>query len=244
VNTSSLPQIIGDVCVALAALVFLLPLQNLLWDYAERHLSDDRWVTPILAALIPLWLLLLVALLCVTHTGGFDWLRLGRPALYALTVGAGLSLGVVTFVFIGLYIRPGFTPRFLYTPVIYLVPLATGLLVILSLNQKPGTGIPIEWLRWPWTLFTALCLLVCAGFIGHRLVNSGFSGMAEFAHRVMNARDTTPEHLATIASLDPQRDFSELLNRARGVFPSAVRQAATERLRSNPAFVEALAGDL
>lgn len=243
-NTSPLLQITGNVCVALAAIVLFLPLQNLLWDYAEKHLSDDRWVTPLLSALVPLWLLLLVALLCMARGGGFDWLGLGRPALYALTVAAGLSLAVVTFVFIALYIRPGFTPRALYTPGIYLIPLATGLMVILSLNQNAGRGIPVEWLRVPWAVFAGLSLVACAAFLGHRLVSSGFVGVADLAHRILNARDTTPERLANIATLDPHSDFQELLNRARGVEPSVVREAATARLRTNPAFVEALASEL
>lgn len=244
VNTSLPIQITGNACVAIAALVFLLPFQRLLWNYAGKYLSDDRWVTPLLTALIPLWLLLLVALLCVTHSGGFDWLSLGRPALYALTVAAGLALGVVTFVFIALYIRPGFTPRILYTPVIYLVPLATGLLVLLSLNQKHAPGIPIEWLRWPWTLFAAFSLVGCAGFFGERLVHSGFRNVANFAHHILNARNTKPEHLATIARLDPERDFDELLNFARGVESSTVRDAATTKLRTHPAFVDALKAEL
>ena len=243
-NVSPLTQTIGNVCVALAALVFLLPLQRLLWDYAGRHLNDDRWVTPVLFILIPLWLLLLGALLCMTASGGFDWLRLGRTVLYALTVGASVALAVVTFVFIALYIRPGFTPRVIYTPGIYLVPLATGLLVVLSLNQKLAPGIPIQWLRWPWTAFAALSLVACAGFFGHRFVTAGFGGMANFAHRMLNARDYTPEHLAKIATLDPQQNFTELLRYANQYQTRAVREAATARLRSRADFIEVLAAVL
>ncbi len=243
-NPSPLLQTIGNVCVTLAALVFLLPLQRLLWTYASKHVNDDHWVTPALLILSPLWLLLMGALLCVTASGGFDWLRLGRPALHALTVAASVSLALVSFVFIALYIRPGFTPRFLYTPAIYLIPLATGLLVILTINQRLAAGIPIQWLRWPWTIFTALSLAGCVAFFGHRLVNTGFGGMAAFAHRLRQARDTTPDHLASIAALDPQRDFAALLKYARAVEHQAVREAATARLRRNPACIDTIAAVL
>lgn len=242
-SSSSLIQITGNVCVALAALVFLLPLQRVLWDYAPKHLSDDRWVTPVLFSLIPLWLLLMAALLCMTASGGFDWLRLGRPALYAFTVGASLALAVVTFVFIALYIRPGFTPRIIYTPGIYLIPLATGLLVVSSLNQKLASGIPLQWLRWPWAVFAALSLIACLGFFGYRLVNSGFGGIANFAHRILNARNYTAEHLAKIATLDPQNGdgFLELLNLANRHHDRKTREAATARLRELPDFATRLA---
>ena len=87
-NVTPLQQTLGNICAGLATLIFLLPLQHLLSDYARKEVSHNQWVTPALFILIPLWLLLMGALLCVTSSGGFDWLRLGRPALYAFTVAA------------------------------------------------------------------------------------------------------------------------------------------------------------
>lgn len=242
-NSSSLLQTIGNVCVGLAALVFLVPLQHLLWDYGRKHVNHDQWVTPALFILIPLWLLLLIALLCVTASGGFDWLRLGRTVLDALTVAASLALAVVTFVFIALYIRPGFTPRLLYCPVIYLLPLATMLLVVLSLNPKLASGIPIQWLRLPWTIFAALSLVACAGFFGHRLVRTGFGGMANLVHQIRHARENAPDHLARIPTLDPQSEFgfAELLGLADVYHDRETREAATARLRELPDFATRLA---
>ncbi|MFO0802807.1 MAG: hypothetical protein U0791_06750 [Gemmataceae bacterium] len=240
----SIAQTIGNVCVALAAFLFLLRLRRLLRDYASQYLSDNRWTRPVLITLIPVWLLLMGALLCMTAGGGFDSLSLSRPVLYALTVAASVALATVNFVFIALYIRPGFTPRAIYTAVIYLVPLTTALLAVLSLNQKNAPGDPIQWLRRPWTLFAALCLVVCAMFFGRRLINRGFRGLTEITHRILNARNTTPEHLAKIATLNPQSDFAELLELTRPVRSRVVCKAATARLRTNPAFVESLAAAL
>ncbi len=243
-NPSPLVQIIGNICVGLATLVLLIPLPRMLSHYASKHLSDDQWVTPALLVLIPLWLLLMGALLCVTASGGFDWLRLGRPALYTLTVAASLSLAVVTFVFVGLYIRPGFTPSALYAPVIYLVPLATGLLVVLSVNQKLAPGIPIQWLRWPWTIFAALSLVVGVAGLGCWVVRTGRSGVAGIAHRIANLGPSSRETLAQISALDPETHFESLLWRASGSGNREVREAATARLRSHPSFLERMAGEL
>ena len=237
-------QIIGNVCAALAVVVFLWPLQKLLWAYAEKNLSNNEWVPPILFVLIPVWLLLMGALLCVTASGGFDWLRLGRPALYAFTVAATLALAVVSFVFIALYIRPGFTPRGLYSPVIYLVHFATVLLVLLSLNQKFVPGIPVQWLRWPWTIFAALSLVACVGFGGYWIVRTGAGGVMGIAHRIRHPGPSDQEILAKISTLDPQADFSGLLSRAGQYESRDVREAATARLRSHPKFLEILAAEL
>jgi hypothetical protein len=165
-NPSAAPQIIGNLCVGIAALAFLLPLQKLLMDYAGKHVNDDQWVKPALFALIPLWLALIVAMSCVTSIGGFDGLKLGRPTVHLFAVAATASLAALTFVLVASYIRPGFTPRGLYTPGIYLVPLATLLLALLSLNPKLGSAFPIQWLRLPWTLVASLSLIVCVGFLG------------------------------------------------------------------------------
>jgi hypothetical protein len=242
-NTALLTQITGNVCVGLAALVLFFPLQNRFRDFARQYPSDDRWATPVLGALIPLWLLLMVALLCMAASGGFDGLRLGGLVLYTLTIGASTALATVTFVFIGLYIRPGFTPRGIYTPGIFLTPCTTGLLVVLHLNRELAPGLPVGWLWWPWVILTAASLALCTGFFGHRLLRSGF-GVRELVGRILNARDTAPEHLAKIATLDPPSDFYELLGYANPYRSRVVREAATARLRTHPEFVEALAANL
>lgn len=151
-NVSVLPQPIGNVCAGLATLVFLIPFQRLLPKYADKHLNSDEWATPDLQVLAPLWLLLMVSLLCVSIIGGFDWLRLGRLALYVLAVAGTLALAVVSFVFIGLYFRPGFTPSVLYLPVIYLVPISTVILVVVRRKrldcahiQNFLNGYPRNW---------------------------------------------------------------------------------------------------
>lgn len=239
-NIPPLLQVTGDICTGLAAIVFLFPLRHLLSDYARRYVQDDRWVTPALLLGIPLWLLLMVALLCVTASGGFDWVRLGRPALHTLTVGATLSLGVVWFLFVGLYIRPGFTPRSLYYPFLCLVPLATGLLVLSSLNPRLAPGLPMQWLRWPWTVLAGASLVGCILFFGSRLLSAGCRGLTDFADRCLSARDATPDHLAKIAALDPRQDFTELLSYGAQYRSRTVREAATARLRSREDFIDAL----
>ncbi|MBL9190211.1 MAG: hypothetical protein JNK23_22205 [Opitutaceae bacterium] len=237
-------QIIGNICVALATLIFLLRLQPLLTDYASKEASNDQWVTPALFVLIPVWLLLMVALLCMTASGGFDWLRLGRPALYALTAAASLALAVVSFVFVALYIRPGFTPRGLYSPVLYLVHFGTVVLVLLSLNQKLAPGIPMHWLRWPWTIFTALSLVACVVLFGYWIARTGAGGVMGIAQRIRHPGPSTGEIFSHISTLDPEKNFEELLRGANRLQSREVREAATARLRSNPKYLEMLAAEL
>ena len=243
-NPTTTQQLIGNVCAGLATLVFLWPLQRFLWEWARREVSKDQWVMPALYILVPLWLLLMVALLCVTASGGFDWIRLSRTKLYLLTVAGAFALAMASYLFIGLYIRPGFTPRGLYTPVLYLVTLSTVLLVVGSLNPKLAAAIPTQWLLRPWAWFTAFSLVVCVAVGGYWIATNGVRGVVGFAHRISNLGPASTEQLAEIAKLDPENDFESLLWRANGDAGSEVREAATARLRSHPQFLERLSSEL
>ena len=238
------PQAIGIACAGLASLVLLVPLRRLLSTYAKTHINDDQWVMPALAVVAPLWLLLMGALLCVTVSGGFDWLRLGRPALYTLTVAASLALGAVTFVFVATFIRPGFTPRALYRPVITLVPLATIVLVIVSLTPQLLPVLPVQWVRWPWTIGAAVSMVGSCGLLVYWVRRVGRRGLAEIAHRLRQRSASSPELLAQVSALDPEAHFEDLLRRANKDERREVRDAAAARLRSHPGFLGRLCAEL
>lgn len=243
-NPTTTQQIISNVCAGLATLVFLLRLQPFLLEWARREASNDQWVTPALYILVPLWLLLMIALLCVTAGGGFDGLRLGRPMLYALTVAAALALAVVSFVFIALYIRPGFTPRILYSPVLWLVTFSTVLLVVGSLNPKLASVLPTQWLHKPWTWFAGISLVGCVAFFGYRLVTTGANGVMRITQGIMDPGPPPAEIIAKIATLDPDTNFQDLIRLADRYQEPEVREAATARLRSGPRFLELMSTEL
>jgi hypothetical protein len=243
-NSYPLPQIIGNACTGLATIIFLFPLQKLLSEYADKHVNHDDWTPSVLAILIPQWLLLMGALLCVTALGGFDWLKLGRTTLYGLAVMAAIALAAVSFVFIALYIRPGFTPRLLYVPVIYGVTLATVLLMALSLNQRLMPNLPLQWLRWPWAMATGLSVVVCVLVFGKQVLRLGASGAMGVLSHIGNFLPASKETLAKVAALDPEKDFTSLLWMANRHAGREVQEAATARLRSHPHFLEQLAAIL
>ncbi|MGE0443159.1 MAG: hypothetical protein AB7S39_21960, partial [Gemmatimonadales bacterium] len=158
-NPSTSQRVIGTVSAGLAALLLLLRLQPFLAEWERKQTSSDLWVTPALGILGPLGGLLMVALLAMTAGGGFDWIRLSRPKLFLLAVAAAFALAAASFLFIAFYLRPGFTPRGLYRPFIYLITFSTVLLVVVSLNQRLMPGLSVQWILRPWAWFTALSLV-------------------------------------------------------------------------------------
>ncbi|MBK8099497.1 MAG: hypothetical protein IPK26_20500 [Planctomycetes bacterium] len=237
-------QILGNACAALALIVFLWPLQRVLSQYAPLHSSDDRWARPALYSLVPLWALLLVALACMVANGGFDWLGLGRPALYPLSIGAAIGLAVATFVGVGLYIRPGMLPRAAFFPFVCLAPVATLLLLVFGLNPGLAGDAAPRWLRLPWVVFAALSLLGSAFFFGRRAMKAGLRGVAITVARFLPDGPSSKQALDEIASKDPQRDFESLLWRAGSNARHDAHAAATARLRSHPDFLDRLASEL
>lgn len=243
-NPTTPQQVIGSISAGAGTLLLLLRLQPFLSEWARKETSSDRWVTPAWYILAPVWVLMMVALLCMTASGGFDWLRVGRGKLYLLTVAAAFALAMASYLFIGLYLRPGFTPRVLYSPFPYLILFSTLLLVVGSLNQRLVPGISVQWLLRPWTWLTALSLVGSLVFSGHWIANNGGRGLSAIAMRLIVLLPATGEELAQVDRLDPKGDFEGLLRRATRDEKPAVRAAATARLRSDPEFLERLAGML
>ena len=243
-NPSASQQIIGTVSAGLAALLLLLKVQPFLSEWERKQTSSDLWVTPALGILAPLCALLMVALLAMTAGGGFDWMRLSRPKLYMLALAGALELKAATFLIIALYLRPGFTPRGLYLPFIYLITFSTVLMVVVSLNQKLMPGLSVQWMLRPWAWLTALSLVGTLVFAGRWIATNGPRGLSTVATGIIVHLPASESELAEIARLDPMEDFEKLVRRAGGLEKPAIRVAATARLRSHPGFVDRMAAML
>jgi len=243
-NPSTPQQIIGTVSAGLAALHLLVRLQPFLSEWERKETSSDLWVTPALGILAPLCGLLMIALLAMTAGGGFDWIRVSRFKLYVLAVAAAFALAAASFVFIGFYLRPGFTPRALYYPFIYLITFSTVVMVVVSLNQKLIPGFSVQWMLRPWVWFTALSLVGTLLLSGRWIADNGARGLSSIAVRIIVRLPATEGELAEIAQLDPSEDFQRLVGRAGGVEKPAVRAAAAARLRSHPGFADRMAAML
>ena len=243
-NLSFLHQILGSVSAGAASIRFFVRLRPFLAEWIDKETHSDRWAAPAVNILASIWGLMMVALLCMTASGGFDWIRLGRGKLYLLTVAAAFALAVASYVFIAFYLRPGFTPRGLYSPFLYLILFSTVLLVVGSLNQKLVPGLSVQWLLRPWTWFTALSLVGSLIFAGNWVINNSGRGLADLATRIIILVPATKEELAEIERLDPKNDFEKLVSRASRVEKPAVCEAAAARLRSDPEFLQRMAAML
>src|SRR5262245_20708245 len=132
-------QVVGNIILALATFLFVLPLQLLIGDVGrKRHDGGAVWGASV--ELGPLWILLLVALLLVVARGGFDWLGLKRGPQYLVAFASGGALlGVTFFSFMGKFEHPNQLPwaaRPFLGWALYLLPLLTIAFAAIELSPE------------------------------------------------------------------------------------------------------------
>jgi len=243
-SPSPLPQTIGNVCVGIVGFIYLLPLQVLLFELAHKRSDHGQGTIVGFFLIVPLWLLLLTALCCVIASGGFDGLRFARGWLYAFAVGATLAMLALSFMPFEFPRHPNFLTRWSARVPVYIFPAATLLLVLLHLNPRLAPGTPLPPVKLTWLVCAGLSLLLCGGFLGYRFAGLRIGRVGSLGNRFTQRGPADRDIIAKIATLDPQRDFTELLQRAGQGESRAVREAATVRLRQNPNFVASLAAAL
>lgn len=232
-------QALGNVCLSLAGILYLIPLQHLLLEFARKR-DDGGGAIAGGLILIPMWALLLVGLLLATSRGGFDWLLLQRGALYVLVTAATLALVVVTFLSLVQLGRPTWTARLIYGWPIYVIPPLTGALVAWVLNPGLAAKVSPAFIRVPWTVLAGISLCAVTGSLGYRIVKLTGSRVMQVIHTLGTDRDLERRNLALVPTLEPERDFADLLSLANSFNSAEVRALATARLRTHPQFVDAL----
>jgi hypothetical protein len=247
VNPSAPAQLVGNICVGLAALIYVLPLQLMLYEILnKRNGQTDHGAGffVVAAMFVVMWLLLLVGVCCAIASGGLDGLRLARGWFYPLAFGATLAMLALSLLVFEFPNHPNFFTRWIGRVPFYAFPMATMLFIVLALNPRFASSLPLAPVKFTWLICAGLSLALCGGYLGYRFVVPALGRAVSLATFLARRGETDREIISKIAALDPQRDFAGLLHWANQYQSRAVREAATDRLRSRPDFPEALAATL
>lgn len=230
----------GNLCGALAALIYVVPVQYLLLELARKR--DDGGSGAILGLVVvgALWILLLGGLLATTARGGMDVVPVRRAYLYGLVVASSLALAVVTFVSLVSLNRVGWVERLTIGLPIYVIPPLTIAFIVVALNPGLAPRVPIGVLRMPWMVLAGLSLAGCVSYLGIGIVRRASGAAAQAVHRAQQDPELRANTIARIAAADPQIEFNSLLRDAGDAVSPDVRRLAAERLRLHPDFVGAL----
>jgi hypothetical protein len=234
-------QIFGNLCISLAALIYLLPLQHLLLEFARKR-DDGGGAIAGMMILGPMWLLLLAGVLAAAAHGGFNGLpvRRGLP-LYATIIAATIALAVVTFISFACLNRPTWTVRLTLGLPIYVIPPLTIALVAIALNPGLGARLPLAAVRLPWMVIAGLSLVGCVGYLGFAATRRVTGAVAQAIHSAGGTKEFDAKVRAQLPTLDPDRDFAELLKYAADAGSAEIRAMATARLRASPRLTDHIA---
>ena len=240
-NPSTTQQLVGNLCIAFAALLFFVPLQFLLFDLRGKSMDGGGFFAAAIL-LLSLWILFVVGLALVTASGGFDWLGLSRWALHTLVTLA--ITGLLVYACIRFETRmpePTLLQVVFVKWPIQIVPLLTMALLGLSLNPQWLPSIPRLWVQWSWIVIAAACLVFWAGLLAYQVTTRAVQTARALAHLTQGHSGLEEKNLAEVASIDPQTNFAGLMDMANSYKSDTVRQAAIDKLRGDSACITKLA---
>jgi len=236
-------QTVGNLCLSLAGILYLFPLQHLLLEVARKRDDGGGAIAGILV-LGPMWLLLLVGMILATAQGGFDGLPLRRGLQHALIIAATLALAVATFVSFTAHFRTSWGTRLTLGLPVHLVPLLTLALVALVLNPGLAGRFPVGAVRIPWLVLGCLSLAGGLLYVGIGAARRTAGTVAQIAHTAGNSSQVEAEILARIPTQDPELEFFSLLHQAAHGSSPEIRASSTQRLRTHPGLMSRLIEEL
>lgn len=233
-------QILGNLLLALAGLLYVVPLQWVLAEAGRRRARDGGAVWGALFILGPLWLLLGAALLISVGRGGLDPLPLGRGSQYALAGAAAVALAVVSFFSVmRRFEAPSQLPRATRpwggwgVHVVTLVALG---FAFLSVNPDLAKGIPAPARQLPFLVVSAAGLLTGLALVGEALLRSQQRDLARLEQRAAETSKRDRDILDRLETLNPTDHFPELLGFSNRFETPRIREVALAKARQHPDF--------
>lgn len=164
----------GNICLCVAAIVYLWPLQRML--NTTPNLNGTYAGVAVLLSVVfvcaPLWLCLTASLAAATARGGFDWLLAARPPQYAVAVLASSAITIATaYSLLGRFVTPPELPasaRWLSLWAAHVFPLVVMLFCAVALNAKLFAWLPQPLVRIPFCAVAAVSVLVSCGLLVER----------------------------------------------------------------------------
>ncbi|MBI1354374.1 MAG: hypothetical protein GC160_08510 [Acidobacteria bacterium] len=240
-------RILGNILIALAGLLYLVPLQLMLSD-AGRRRGDGGAVWGSIFVLTPLWLLLTAALLVAAGRGGFDWLPVKRGSQYALVLVSGIALLVVTFFsFMSKAEHISQLPwvvRLFTSWAVVLFPLVTMAFLAFALNPSLGPGLKPPTLGLPFVAVAGFSLLACGGMLIEAMIHAQQQQQARVEEAVEADNQRDRDIMARVQSLQAANDLPELLGFTNRFEKPEIRQAAIAKVEADPQLIARLAETL
>lgn len=229
--------IFGNLCLCLAALVYLVPWQLVLNEVPRGPDAGMGmfWGTLIIA--LPLGLLLTFGWAAVVARDGLQWLTQARALQYLAVLGGGLAVTVVIALAAAMRTEPLAQIPWAIRP---LVPHAAWVLPplliaggIFLLNAAGSTAL-VSASRIGWVAAVGTALLVCCGLLVQLLQSQAARADARVQAETAFQQKRDNQIYAEIEQMTPERDLARLLNHSNVWEAPPIRELALRKLASHP----------
>lgn len=237
--------IFGNLCLCLAALIYLVPWQLVL-NEVQRGPDAGMgmfWGTVIIA--LPLGLLLTFGWAAVVARDGMQWLTQARALQYlavltggmAVTVVIGLAAAMRTEPQIPWAIRP-FVPHAAWV----LPPLliATGIFVL----NAGSSAMLVTASRIGWAAAAGTSLLVCGGLLIQLAQSQAARADARVQEEIAFQNKRDDDIYAEVLQMTAERDLARLLNHSNVWETARIRELALRKLADHPDLAAAIEREL
>jgi hypothetical protein len=226
----------------LAAIMYVVPVQMALWDTGGKQPGPGSII--VFAVIGVMWLLLLIAMLAAVSSGAFADLSLERSLEYGLGTVAMLAMTTVSLMGMETLPNPQRPLRWFVRTGMRVFPAVT-LIFLLQHIQSGWFGAQVaQTIRITWYVCAAANLLIALPFwfvlFGQRI----WQWIRVIPGRLLGARGRSADYLETIATIDPQQGFTELMKFSTPYYSGVVRDAAIARARQSPDFIRRLSEEL
>ncbi len=237
--------ILGNILLALAGFIYVLPLQLVLHDNTPKRNDGGGAIWAAIFILAPLWILLTSATCVATAKGALDWSGRERSIQYLLVLVTGLALALATgFSFVERFEPVSHTPvwlRLLAGGVVQIFPLVTLVFGALALNPGLAPSVPPLLVRVPLLAMSGASLVFAAGLAVMLLVSVQKNAVARGAAEVEFHNKRDRDVLARVELLTVEDGFVELLGFANRFEKEYIRAIAIQKVQAHPQLTAALA---
>jgi|GEM_PF-6490202 hypothetical protein len=238
-------QILGNAFLAVAALIYIVPIQWLAFESPVGKRDEGGGaVWTVIFILVPFWLLIAGGLFIVTGRGGLEWIGRERWMQHLLAATGVIGLFIVTaFCYVGKFQPHNLFPAVL-RPLMLLMLLAVPLIALffcaMTLNAELLPKVRPQFYRIPFAVVGTIGLLAFVGVIGQSLFSNVLRRGVALTNAVSRESERDRQILERVATLDPHKDFAELIGFANRYENQKIRELAIGKAQSHPDFDAAL----
>lgn len=237
----------GNICLGLAALIYLLPWQMLLNQQSRGSHASVGLMLGSIVLVLPMGASLAAALLALSKRGGLDWLTPDRPLQYLGLLGGLLALTLLIGMASAFRFEPATQIPWALRPMVplaaWIVPPFLIVSIAILLNGPPGHS-QLLWARGALLLCTGVAVLVVLGM----LVELGQWKIAQGEQRLREVQAFQDQRdariLAEVQQMNPNDHFASLLNFSNIHETAPIRELALQKLAGHPDLTAGVAHEL